>query len=380
MAADTPALADAPAGALTGAPPGALVQGAGQAGADLPELTVPVHFVAPERCHWPEMPAEGPARALPEEVLAGKCNAAVDPWTLRIFHDLRLHSSLVTLGSRTRADAINVSLLWDFGRKALRPGHFVVLTQSDGYPSPLADVLIRQNDVEPDGARSFHIPHTPQPGLVPRDPARGDRVEVLAFKGDRVNLDARFRSEGFLAELARRGVVLRTDFQAADGRQDWGDYSDVDCVLAVRDLTLADAANKPASKLTNAWMAGVPALLGPEPAFQSLRRDPLDYIEVRSPADVLAAIDRLQGEAGLYRRMVENGRARAVDYALPAVLTRWITLLNGPIAAAWARWKARPLALRAMDCAIKYLREGAARRDYLSYRDSGPRLLDGVPT
>jgi hypothetical protein len=47
----------------------------------------------------------------------------------------------------------------------------------------------------------------------------------------------------------------------------WHDYSTDDLVLAVRDLTEKDALVKPASKLVNAWIAGVPALLGPEPAF-----------------------------------------------------------------------------------------------------------------
>lgn len=36
--------------------------------------------------------------------------------------------------------------------------------------------------------------------------------------------------------------------------------------------------------------AGCPALLGPEPAYQFLWKSELDYIEIRSPNDVISAI------------------------------------------------------------------------------------------
>jgi len=85
--------------------------------------------------------------------------------------------------------------------------------------------------------------------------------------------------------------------------------------------------DKPASKLYNAWRAGVPALLGPEPAFRELRCDPLDYFEVRSVPDVLTAIDRLRADPTLYRRMVDHGRARAVEFSPEAVLAQWADLL-----------------------------------------------------
>jgi hypothetical protein len=84
---------------------------------------------------------------------------------------------------------------------------------------------------------------------------------------------------------------------------------------------------KPGTKLYNAWLAGVPAVLGPEPAFRELRRHELDYLEVTSVEEALAAIDRLRSDPALYRAMVDHGRERARDFSVEAILDRWTDLL-----------------------------------------------------
>ena len=116
-------------------------------------------------------------------------------------------------------------------------------------------------------------------------------------------------------ELRRRGIEYVIDAVEYRGVETdaaslrWTDYSDVDLVLAVRP-PIGTYTDKPASKLYNAWRAGVPALLGPEPAFRELYTDPLDYVEVSTVEDALAAIDRLRAEPDLYRRMIDRGRRR----------------------------------------------------------------------
>ena len=120
------------------------------------------------------------------------------------------------------------------------------------------------------------------------------RIETLAFKGRAFNLHEPFRSPEFRAALEGLGVRLALDFNDETRAHGWHDYSEADLVLAVRDLTKQDALIKPASKLVNARIAGTPAILGPEPAFRDLRRSDLDYFEVRTPEDVLAAVRRLK--------------------------------------------------------------------------------------
>jgi hypothetical protein len=102
------------------------------------------------------------------------------------------------------------------------------------------------------------------------------------------------------------------------------DYRAVDLVLAVRPGV---TTHKPASKLVNAWHAGVPALLSPDYPFEELRQDPLDYLAVRDVAEAEAAVLRLKREPGLYRAMIEHGRARAAQYTVASITARWAQLL-----------------------------------------------------
>jgi glycosyltransferase involved in cell wall biosynthesis len=226
-----------------------------------------------------------------------------------------------------------------------------------------ADFEIVQNGASADGRRRFHVPHWPQPGLVPRDSERGDRLERIAFKGYAANLHPDFRSAewtGFLAGLGIEWVTDAVDFAgAATDRAAlaWPDFRTIDAVVAVRPPRI-DVAGKPAAKLANAWLAGVPALLGPEPAYRELRRDPLDYFEVRSLAEARAAVERLRAEPGLYRAMVDNGRRRAAEVSVAAVTAAWRKLLERtlpPLTRA-----PRPLSRRI-----------ARRFDSLRFRDAG---------
>jgi hypothetical protein len=84
---------------------------------------------------------------------------------------------------------------------------------------------------------------------------------------------------------------------------------------------------KPASKLTNAWAAGVPAILSPELPYRELRRSSLDYLEARSGAEALEAIDRLVSDPALYSAMVANGLERAREFHSDCLTGRWAEAL-----------------------------------------------------
>jgi hypothetical protein len=225
----------------------------------------------------------------------------------------------------------------------------LVAVRADHSESHLADFEVLQNRVWEDGVRRFFVPFWPQPGLVPRDPARGTRLERIAFKGFSSSLHPAFAQPAFTAALRERGIELIVDAVEYGGaatdtsRLRWADYSDVDLILAVRP-PVGTHTDKPASKLYNAWRAGVPALLGPEPAFQELRFDPLDYFEVRSVPEVLEAIDRLRANPMLYTRMIEHGRRRAIDFSPEAVLAQWADLLwrRVPQLSADRPWRSLP--------------------------------------
>ncbi|HXO19088.1 MAG TPA: glycosyltransferase, partial [Thermoanaerobaculia bacterium] len=205
--------------------------------------------------------------------------------------------------------------------------------RADNREPLIADFEVVQNGCFADSRRRFFIPFWPQPGLLPRHPGRGTAIARAAFKGFNANLHPDFRSPAWKDFLAARGIEWQVDsVEFAGAATDiqgtsWADFRAVDLILAVRPQTGRRWTSKPASKLYNAWHAGVPALLGPEAAFRELRRSPLDYLEVASRAEAQSAVDRLLADPGLYRAMVDNGRARAVDFTAEAILPKWATLL-----------------------------------------------------
>jgi hypothetical protein len=239
--------------------------------------------------------------------------------------------------------------------------------RADNREPLIADFEVVQNGRFADGKRRFHVPHWPQPALIPRDPSRGATIRRIAFKGFAQNLHPGLRSpawEAFLAELGIEWVVDAVPFAgAATDRAgiDWPDFREVDLLLALRPPDRRLWTSKPATKLFNAWLAGVPALLGPEHAYREQRRSELDYLEVSTLDEAKAAVLRLRERPDLYQAMIENGRVRGLEITPEATLPRWIELLAETIPARVAMRSPRrlPLPLRA---AGHWLRRAATLR------------------
>lgn len=181
----------------------------------------------------------------------------------------------------------------------------------------------------------YYIPHWLQPGLISRDPARGDRFENIAYFGLPSNLAPELNEPSWyeqLSELGLRWQVIERDY--------WHDYSNVDAVLAVRRLSdKGDDRNwKPPSKLLNAWHAGVPAILGCESAFQAERKSELDYLETASLDDIMLALKHLRDDKALRHAMVENGRIRAKETQHAQLSKRWYIFLTEVAIPTYERW------------------------------------------
>lgn len=247
------------------------------------------------------------------------------------------------------------------GSRALLVG-----VRSDRHPVGFADLEVVQNAASADGVRAFHVPHWPQPGLRVRDPGRGTALRTLLFPGTPQNLHPDFRSAEWEAFLQARGLEFRCHFARADGTPPaWHDLHDIDLMLAVRPTGARVVRNKPAWKLFNAWLAGVPAILGPESGYRELRSGPLDYIEATGVEDTMAAIDRLLAEPSLYQAMVDNGRARGAAFTDEATLAAWRRLIDEVLVPAAKRQSARPTPRwrrRARDLAARVARAWGQKR------------------
>ena len=215
----------------------------------------------------------------------------------------------------------------------------LVGVRADFRSCDAADFEVLQNGYYADNRRSYFVPHWPQPGLLPRDAARGDRIERISYKGYVGNLAAEFRSARWRDFLGAQGMHFEDDAILDDAsdhpiRTSFHDYRAVDLVLAVRP---GNTTHKPASKLVNAWHAGAPALLSPDYPFEELRQSPLDYLAVRNLEEAEAAVLRLKRETGLYRSMIEQGHRRAHEYTVARITARWAELLYETVPRAVAR-------------------------------------------
>lgn len=231
---------------------------------------------------------------------------------------------------------------------------FLVVVRADRAPVHACDLAIVQNGVRPARHERF-IPLWPQPGLVPRDESRGVAMRSLAYHGRLGSAPEWFASRWLLRELSLRGIAFEP---RASG---WEDYRDVDLAIAARRESPSVLATKPATKLYNAWHAGVPLLAMPEPAYLELRRSPFDFIEIRGERDVVRAVDSLRRHPQLYRDIVENGRLRAREFGIESTRERWIALIEREAAPAWRR-KREALASRAAWYARSMARQKLASR------------------
>jgi len=219
----------------------------------------------------------------------------------------------------------------------LRPSSQVLLVclKADYETHPYAQLQIVHNIHETKTLRnSYFIPLWFQPSLIPRHPQRGNCFETIAYYGIPKNLAPELQTLAWTEQLASMGFQWRIV-----SPENWHDFSQVDAVLAVRDFEQrTDYSWKPALKLANAWLAGVPAILGRESAYQAECQSELDYIEVGSLEETLTALQRLRDNLSLRQAMVEHGRQRAESRSTDVLVQQWQQFLEEVAFPAWVRW------------------------------------------
>lgn len=278
----------------------------------------PIRFFLP-REYWP---AGSPHS--PDWTWLSACGGNAR-WTLQTWMWMRSRGLDCELVSRVPDSGIVVAHTRHLPKRILpRRGRFLVCIEADRGRRPFCQLHVQQN---PEGtvianrrlaarldrriarlpASNHFMYYWPQPGLVPRDAGRGERFENVVYMGNVANIAPELLEPGFRERLKALGM----NFVFEKDPLRWRDYSNVDAVLAVRDFTGRPHHRKPASKLINAWHAGVPALLAPESAYLAERRSELDFMVVRSVDDIVEALARLKADPELRRRMIGNGRQRA---------------------------------------------------------------------
>jgi hypothetical protein len=193
------------------------------------------------------------------------------------------------------------------------------------------------------------MPLWTQPGLIERSKDRVAVFRRVAFFGDKSNVAAELAGEKWQRQLTREtGCVFEIR-----GAQRWHDYSDVDAVVAVRDFRGGRQLHKPATKLYNAWLAGVPFIGGSDSAYAAEGSPGRDYLVARSPEAVLSHLRELKGHPSLRASLVAQGMKKGTNYTVEAVTARWRKLVEETIPeAAERRTRRAPWLNRCRDAAM----------------------------
>ena len=286
---------------------------------------MPVVFYLPEK-YLPE-PArqvawkERKMHALEE---TGKI-ASVQCWVYQTMVELELAGMRVDHVPEIPSEGIVIAFGGTLGQHYQPPeGVFLVDIVADDMPREGAHLHIIQNRAH---ARrmpnSVFIPLWTQPYLIPRDHTRGDRFETVAFFGAVENLAPELNADWQKRLKEETGL----NFEVR-GAARWHDYSDVDCVIGIRDFQDRQHFHKPATKLYNAWLADVPFVGGRESAHRADGESGKDCVLISTVDELTDQLKKLSQSPEKRRQIVAEGKKKGADFTPAATAERWKKLIQ----------------------------------------------------
>lgn len=216
--------------------------------------------------------------------------------------------------------------------------HYIVCMLVDRTtPLPYANFHILHNPVE---CLKFHrsyqyIPPWPQISLIPRSQERGNIFTTVGYLGYQENCDPMLRSKDFLNFLSKNNFNLYIPTP-----DKWNDFSKIDVIIGIRNFGKRNFhINKPSLKLYNAWLAGVPAILGYESAYRKEGNPSVDYLEASSYSEVVEHLLQLKENILLRQRIVKNGSEKANEFKAEKTVECWVRLINDVLIPDYLQWR-----------------------------------------
>ena len=216
----------------------------------------------------------------------------------------------VELSGTFQRDAINIAHVSELSLLERPRGCFVAGVRADYPTRRWCNFHIVQNKSQV-CKNSVWIPHWPQPSLIPRDCARGSRIERVAYHGLNVNHYTRIarRASGFFRVRTEiQGICNELDLDLVErGPERWNDFRDVDVALGLRAFGKRSFDTKPPTKLIDAWLAGAVFIGGNDSAYKQVGIPGVDYLLAKTPAEVRAWLRELKDNAALQGRLTAQG-------------------------------------------------------------------------
>ena len=249
---------------------------------------------------------------------------AASNWIIQTFLILRPHLTAhgfdVRIGERFIPGEICICHRDDLNRLSDAWKSFVICVRADRPATTVANLVISQNDLEVNRTLdTFFIPHWPQPGLVPRDRARGTTVETVAYFGHDWSIPKWMKAEGQLSQsLSLLGLKYKLHNKM------WNDYGQVDIALAFRDEADIVLEQKPATKVTNAWLAGAIPIVYPEPEYARILKHGVNGFLATSVWETVDWIKLLAREPE-YVKEIQNAATDAMAFFSRQYVTKqWL--------------------------------------------------------
>lgn len=203
---------------------------------------------------------------------------------------------------------------------------FFIDVPADGPPHEKAHLHLVQNKTQLSTLPKSHfMPHWPQPHLMKRDPNRGDRFEHVVYFGSPFNISKELTTDTWCERLKKE---LGITFRFLDRSDSWHDYRHVDAVIAIRSFSKLIHHNKPAAKLYNAWLAGVPFIGGCDSAYATDGIPGKNYLVAETPEEVFFHLKKLKEDRDFRNMLVSEGEKSGENFTQQATLQRWKELLE----------------------------------------------------
>lgn len=284
-------------------------------------------------------------------------------WTVQTWCRLRdAGIGGIEIATEPAEGRINIAKSKTLSRTGSETGLFQVSIQAD-YPRVLwAQFHIQQNAdlLCDDGALQYLWP---QAGIIPRDPERVG-VKRIGFLGS-VDGNLASSEDEWRTLFAQRGLEF-----IARPPERWHDFSDIDVAIGLRSFGNARHSHKPANKMINAWIGGVPFVGGADSAFAQVGTAGIDHLLATNREELLTQVERLRSDAFLYQSIVSAGRQKAEAFSTEKLVEQWVALLEGPVSARYKQWAAHPVRERNRTLAF-----GAAQSAMDAAKRVGRKLL-----
>jgi len=119
----------------------------------------------------------------------------------------------------------------------------------------------------------------------------------------------------------------------------WGDYHSIDAIVFVRDFKGDAYANKPATKLQNAWMAGCVPICTAESAFLHEAKEGDDAVAYVSSVESLKqTVEAMARSSDVYARRLSAVQAQSDRMSIDSISEEWKVLLQTLSETDYPRW------------------------------------------